>query len=246
MVRRLLAFWRTVGWAVRHPLRLARQGSRDVDYRSARRFWFWSATIGAIFAGPLLFMIYYEDVRAFVLVRTDLDAWLGGSLTEPTSIDRLIEWSIALSAGAAGWLWLLLASGVPSYFFHPRRLDPPDQERAIALSYYGSGPLAVAGLAMVGWFVVFGTQDLATAVNHAPRWAQALVSLVLLGSIGIPLLLAWLVPAVLMVAGAGLPVGRAMAMLLITGIAWILLLPICLVLLLAVFYGYYVYFLLSY
>ena len=44
---------------------------------------------------------------------------------------------------------MILFTGLPSYFFHPRRLPIERQNRAIALSYYGSGPLAFLPLTVV-------------------------------------------------------------------------------------------------
>lgn len=40
-------------------------------------------------------------------------------------------------------LFLAAATGVPSYFFHPRDVPIVQQNRAIALSYYASGPLSL-------------------------------------------------------------------------------------------------------
>ncbi len=43
-------------------------------------------------------------------------------------------------------LFLAAATGVPGYFFHPRDLPVEMQNRAIAMSYYACGPLAMAVL----------------------------------------------------------------------------------------------------
>jgi hypothetical protein len=56
-------------------------------------------------------------------------------------------------------LFLAGATGIPSYFFHPRGLSVDLQNRAIALSYYTCGPLAImcvpvaAGIpaVLLGW-----------------------------------------------------------------------------------------------
>jgi len=44
-------------------------------------------------------------------------------------------------------LLLAAATGVPSYFFQPRGVSVERQNRALALSYYGSAPLALVPLA---------------------------------------------------------------------------------------------------
>jgi hypothetical protein len=72
----------------------------------------------------------------------------------------------AVAAGAVPHLCLLLflagATGVPSYFFHPRHLPVEKQNRAIALSYYASGVLAwclpACGL-FVGMMFLLGAFD---------------------------------------------------------------------------------------
>ena len=52
-------------------------------------------------------------------------------------------------AAIAPILLLIVYTGLPSYFFHPRRLPIERQNRAIALSYYGSGPLAFLPLTVM-------------------------------------------------------------------------------------------------
>ena len=54
-------------------------------------------------------------------------------------------------------LFLAAATGVPGYFFHPRDLPLEQQNRAIAMSYYACGPLAIAALPLatgVGAFAI--------------------------------------------------------------------------------------------
>ncbi len=57
-------------------------------------------------------------------------------------------------------LILALVTGVPSYFFHPKHLPVSIQNRAIALSYYTSGPLAL---------MMFPIVCAAFAVHFRPR-----------------------------------------------------------------------------
>lgn len=56
-------------------------------------------------------------------------------------------------------LFLAAATGVPSYFFHPRDLPVELQNRAVALSYYTCGPLAITILPV-----------LAAMGNYALTW----------------------------------------------------------------------------
>jgi hypothetical protein len=46
-------------------------------------------------------------------------------------------------------LFLVAATGAPSYFFHPRDVPIAQQDRAIALSYYACGPLSLLFLPAV-------------------------------------------------------------------------------------------------
>jgi hypothetical protein len=107
-------FWRTVRLALRQPGELARQASRPVDYRQVRRFQLWCVVLG------WLGLVVWATLP-FLGVRA--------------SISSSPFWAIAigdvvvLAAIAVGvFLWLLLATGVPSYFFHPKSLDPTLQE----------------------------------------------------------------------------------------------------------------------
>ncbi len=75
-------------------------------------------------------------------------------------------WPIAV-LHACYVIFLVFATGVPSYFFHPKTLPPERQNAAVALSYYACGPLSltfmpviVLGLAMTrvlyGFFAING------------------------------------------------------------------------------------------
>jgi hypothetical protein len=52
--------------------------------------------------------------------------------------------------------WVIAATGVPSYLFHPRRLSTEQQNRAIALSYYVCGILSWLAVAC-GLLIVYAT-----------------------------------------------------------------------------------------
>jgi hypothetical protein len=54
---------------------------------------------------------------------------------------RTIWPALAINLGIL--LFIAAATGLPSYFCHPKRLAIEEQNRAIALSYYTSAPLAV-------------------------------------------------------------------------------------------------------
>ncbi|MCH8804790.1 MAG: hypothetical protein IH986_01720 [Planctomycetes bacterium] len=118
------AYWKTV-WTVtfRHK-RFAREILRPVSYADAQRFR-WVTIVHAYV--PLLASLglgYFfgpEEVAEFP--------------------DTVKPWKIWIVA-AALLLFFIAATGVPSYFFHPRRLPVELQNRAVAMSYYTSAALA--------------------------------------------------------------------------------------------------------
>ncbi len=146
-VGRVRAFLRTTWLALRHPGRLARQAAREVSYRDARRFQLVCCVLAWLCVAPLLLVLWHE--------------WYDGFWPASGS------WRVAMAdgsiflAGALGlFLWMLLATGLPSYFFHPKDRPRPLQDRAIALSYYSAAPLAlvpVASLVTVVAVVLLGT-----------------------------------------------------------------------------------------
>lgn len=123
------AFWKTVWWVTRWPQRLPAEMARPLHYRDSQTFR-WVTTLhayGTVVAGSLAWAVWkllYSQV-------TMADLWLG--------------------LGIAQVVALVLLAGLPglaSYFFHPRRFSIEQQNRAIALSYYGWGVLAWLPLAL--------------------------------------------------------------------------------------------------
>jgi hypothetical protein len=127
-------------------------------------------------------------------------------------------------------LWLLLGTGVPSYFFHPGRLPRPLQDRGIAISYYGAAPLVLVPPAIVAlwWAARFSilNEDVGSPapVLEAVWWGIA--GLLSLWCAGWTLLL----PAYLLVRGQHASGGRAAGLVATTLITWPLLLVVTLLL----------------
>jgi len=69
----------------------------------------------------------------------------------PFMSDLATEAYEAIWPAAIGYLvfilFLIAATGLPSYFFHPREVPVIQQNRAVALSYYACGPLSFLGVA---------------------------------------------------------------------------------------------------
>jgi len=137
-IGRFNAFWRTVGLVLFAPGRFAEEVNRPVDHRSARRFQLVTVTLGWLAQsgwtiGPMLYD--YLHLRG--------GWWFG----------YVIIGAICIAI----WLYHWMASSVPSYWFQPKGLSVERQERAVALSYYASAPLAVLMLPAVmllAWVVV--------------------------------------------------------------------------------------------
>ena len=136
---------------------------------------------------------------------------------------------------AALWLampvWLLLGTGVLSYFFHAKSLPRPLQDRGIAISYYAAAPLVLLPFAMaaVWWAVRFSSlnKDVGNPapVLEAIWWGIA--GLLGLWCAGGTLLL----PPYLLMRGQHAGGGRAVALVATTLVSWPLLLVVTLLLL---------------
>ncbi len=127
-IGRFRACWRTTGLVMFHPRRFAEEMNRPVSYARARRFQF----------------------IAVLLAWIAPTSWIVGSLVSelnpvfhgPGRLGWYLEALVIASGLFALWVFLFLASGVISYWFHPSTLPVHRQNRAIALSYYACAPLA--------------------------------------------------------------------------------------------------------
>jgi len=128
-IGRFRAFWKTTGMVMLHPKKFGEEINRPVDYRSARQFQLitvtlaWASTaawaVGAIVIGVRDGNVHFPR---------DLGSWLQAIC-------------IITSIGSA-WLFLFLATGAASYWFHPRSMSIQRQNRGVALSYYACAALA--------------------------------------------------------------------------------------------------------
>jgi hypothetical protein len=73
-------------------------------------------------------------------------------------------------------LYFAAATGVPSYFFHPRGIPVEQQNRAIALSYYACGPLIFLTVPVLTCAAAILTQN---AKNEALSTALAVLTVTL-------------------------------------------------------------------
>lgn len=128
------AYWQTVNLAMFRQARFCDELARPVDYAAAQSFRL--VTIAHVLAPlaaalAIMLLLYGGDFRRAWGLHGSL--WLGPG--------AIAMWLHAV-------LFLLAATGLPSYFFHPRGCTIEQQNRALALSYYACGPLAVSAAPM--------------------------------------------------------------------------------------------------
>lgn len=131
------AYWRTVWLVIFRYKTLCAESEFPVSYSDARRFWLMTAMVA-----------YFPW-----LVATALLYWMGESAGGKAWQNSTIYQMMFIPVYTRIWpavpihigiiCFLLAATGVPSYFCHPKRLTLEEQDRAISLSYYACAPLAL-------------------------------------------------------------------------------------------------------
>lgn len=151
------AYWKTVWLASFRPRQLADAVHEPVSYSDAQRFrWTtvaWAAAISS--AAAVLALGLSATSRPGARQEDFLN------FTRSATLITVIGSNI---------LFFSIASGIGSYFFHPRRIPISQQNRAVALSYYGCAPLAwlplVSLLLLAGiWYQRLGG-NLSTTTLH--------------------------------------------------------------------------------
>lgn len=128
------AFWKTVFQvSFRDPGRLRFELLRDVDYRHTRAF-AWLAAFFGWLTLPL--------------------AWATMASLLPKSVFAELPaapgfWLYAVFGCLVTLVWLILLSGLHTYFFHPRSLPVAIQNRTLAVSYLAAAPLALLPLVLL-------------------------------------------------------------------------------------------------
>ncbi len=170
------ALWRTA-WRVTWKTKaFCHAVARPVDYAAARRFQLITVTalwVSLVVAALVVLALNGEwDLQDMAEDYGPLRLWLG------------------LGLGAAGlYVFLLLGTGLHTYWLHPRRLDVERQNRAIALGYYACGPLLLA-LPML-WTLTAAFVIRMFALELEREWvavfAQALFLICLFGLLLMPI-----------------------------------------------------------
>ncbi|HOW69457.1 MAG TPA: zinc ribbon domain-containing protein [Phycisphaerae bacterium] len=138
---RICAYLQTLFITTFSIYRLAEQVRRPVSYGDAQLFR-WVTVVVAYAPCVLMILAFRPSSGSRLLFR--------GLYSGPPTMD---PWTVT-SVFAATLLALVVATGVPSYFFHPRWLDIERQNRGIAISTYACGPLGWTPLACVLGYVI--------------------------------------------------------------------------------------------
>ena len=188
---------------------LSRVTASPVSMRDARRFWLVAATVAAF---PLMAAVAYTQLRhmdAWMYVYTP-DAMLMGPrpdyqyLGQPVpwyaavmspGVHSNVLWPIAAALEIPGlailvvWLFVLLASGIPVYRFHPRNLGPQHRQRSAAFGYYTCAPLALCSLPLL----ILAASYITIREQQPDPFGPLIVIAVLMAIVVALLLLVWIV-----------------------------------------------------
>jgi hypothetical protein len=172
-IGRFRAYWRTAWLATVHTKSLAREIHRPVGYGDAQRFRLVTSAVAAIVPAVALAVSMMTD-SGFGATLVRIDPFRGSpSQPFPAVLDVWLPWA----AGAmlppviplCVWLFVFAAAGVPSYWFHPRRLPVIKQNRVVALSHYACAPLVLllpAGLCFAAAIAISASAP----SGLVPRW----------------------------------------------------------------------------
>ncbi|MFQ5491884.1 MAG: hypothetical protein ACE5GE_14290, partial [Phycisphaerae bacterium] len=210
-IGRLRAYFQTA-WMVRaHPGRFCENVARPVSYPDAQAFRWTTIAVAylLVLLGTILVYVFFPPPAD-----PAMPVWHEQAYAEVWPV-------ILLHVGLL--LFLIAATGVPSYLFHPKRAPMQQQNAAVALSYYTCSPLVYCVFAVLPLVtgLYYLAMDVAVSVSFA--WPGALVGLVIA-------LLWWV--SLVRLAGRGLPQirGRKVVVGLCTPVLWLLVATVTLVL----------------
>lgn len=162
-IGRVRAYGRTVWLATFRVRQLGDEVHRAVDYRDAQRFRLVTVLVATLAAVGVLAAAVTAagGVKELANVLPNEFAFWEPGEVAPGTVDAFLPWvASALMPPVlplAILLFLLLLTGVASYWFHPRSLPVVRQNRAVALSYYACAPLVFLWLPAVATSVVLLT-----------------------------------------------------------------------------------------
>ncbi|HUU97564.1 MAG TPA: hypothetical protein VM487_17650 [Phycisphaerae bacterium] len=152
---RFRAYWQTVLMVMFRNKLFCRAAYRSVSYRDAQKFR-WVCILHVLI--PLLLMLPILKV---------FDAEVLADAVENFGV-----WFIVVVYICA-LLALLALTGLPSYVFHPKSLSVEQQDRAVALSYYGFAAVSWSPLILITVVAACSTEPRAGRLD----WGDALLGL---------------------------------------------------------------------
>ena len=133
------AYQRTAWLAWRHPKRLAMSVASPVDLHDARAFQ--RITVLLAFVPALI-------VGIALIVYNGRYYLNFGLPPAPAGSGYFLEWCLVVIFAGCSWLFLMAATSVGQYFYWSSAISETRRERAAALSYYASAPLAISAIPM--------------------------------------------------------------------------------------------------
>ncbi len=135
---RFRAYWRTVRLITFHGP--AQTDDAEVTLRAARRFR--NITVFLVSATVLASIIFWRLNEPSFNPRNQ-NPWLNSPVYDATQLPRLFRnpWFFGTFLTAVV-IWINASVRVCDWFFHPKRLSPDEQRRAVARSCYSIAPLA--------------------------------------------------------------------------------------------------------
>jgi hypothetical protein len=167
------AYLRTLGMALLDSRRLAAEVARPVSYRDAQLFRLITVTLAWI---PLAALVISAREPMHLQASTFI-AQNSRSFAPmlPTNFWIWWPWVVGATAPAVApiaiALLLLLVSGVQSYYFHPRGVPIPLQNRAIALSYYACAPILLLPVIPI---LILAVHSLASTFSHGSAFRMVM------------------------------------------------------------------------
>ena len=218
------AYWKTVALVMFRQKRFCDEMARPVSYPDSQRFR-WVTIVHAYVPVLLATLFVYLTVSPKPEPSAPFAQMLpAGMIRSTLSLPEqaYVEvWPMAI-LHLCFLLFLGAATGVPSYFFHPRNVPTPLQNRAVALSYYMCGPLALTVLPII-------TVGVAFHVVSVDRWCGRVYLLagILLGC----LVVLWSWRGLVQLAKRTMPQveGRSVIVAMTIPLLWLVLLGLCLI-----------------
>ena len=149
--------------------RFCEENARAVSFADARAF-LWVTLMHVCIPVLLAMAFMYLAIPAIPEAANPLQQMLttGMPQSAPTFVERAYAevWPVAILL-ACLLLFLVAATSMPSYFFHPPTVSAQQQDNGIAMSYYACGPLALVGLVFVATLLATDMLGIYSRTSHA-------------------------------------------------------------------------------